>query len=362
MTTDKMTRIDVDIPGAAYPVYCGRDILQNFGAVLSGHKNYRQAAVVTHPSLRRLCGERLLETLPVEQKFILEVPEGEGSKSHETLMQLYTGLLDARFERGALIIALGGGVIGDLAGFAAATYLRGVDLVQCPTTLLAQVDSSIGGKTGINHPLGKNLIGAFKQPLFVFSDTALLATLPAGEIRCGLGEVIKYAFIGDEELLTYLEENVERALAGDPAVLEYLVVLSARQKAAVVEKDEKESGLRMILNFGHTFGHALEAEFAYSGLKHGETVILGMKCALRYAAALGRLDEAGLRRGMALLERIPVAYDRSKIDPARLWQRMLIDKKVKDGAVRLILVDRPGHWFVEEARREEVETAFAVLR
>ncbi len=362
MNEKEMIRIDVNIPGAAYPVYCGRGISERFGAVLREHKAWDQVALVTHPRLRELYGDRLLQGVNAGQKIVLEVAEGEASKSHETLMTLFTGLLEARFERGALIIALGGGVIGDLAGYAAAGYLRGVDLVQCPTSLLAQVDSSIGGKTGINHPLGKNLIGAFKQPRFVFSDTALLATLPAAEIRCGLGEVIKYAFIGDAALFDYLEEHLDKALAGDPAVLEYLVAVSARQKAAVVEQDEKESGLRMILNFGHTFGHALEAEFAYSGLKHGEVVVLGMKCALHYASALGRMDSGTFKRGMALLDRVRVDYDKSRIDPPTLWQRMRIDKKVKGGAVRLILVERPGQWFVEEADRGLAEAAFEALK
>ncbi|RMH63153.1 MAG: 3-dehydroquinate synthase [Calditrichaeota bacterium] len=354
--------ITVQLPQQAYDIHYGPGLLEQAGRLIPEPEKYRQVALITHPRLYRLYGAALMDNLPADEKTVIELPEGETSKSAETLMTLYTRLLEARFERGALIIALGGGVIGDVAGYAAATYLRGVALVQCPTTLLAQVDSSIGGKTGINHPLGKNLIGAFKQPLCVLADTDVLRTLPDAEIRCGMGEVLKYGFIGPAEWPVYLENHLGEALNGDIDVLTRLVGDSARQKARVVEQDEKESGLRMILNFGHTFGHALEAEFAYGGLKHGEAVILGMRCALWYAREEGFMNADDYARGMALLNRVPVAYDARRIDPEKLWQRMLLDKKVKGGAVRLILVDKPGVWRLHPADPQRVKMAFESLR
>ena len=253
-------------------------------------------------------------------------------------------------------------MVGDLAGYAAATYLRGVDFVQVPTTLLAQVDSSIGGKVGINHPLGKNLIGAFKQPLFVYADISTLQTLPDEEIRCGLGEVIKYGFILNKELFTYLEKNLDKALRKDTAVLRHLVEVSAAEKARVVAEDERESNLRMILNYGHTFGHALEAEMQFSGIKHGEAVILGMQCALHYQRLTQTISDEDYNRGMALLKRVPISYPREKLNPARLVEHMTLDKKVKDKNIRLILLDKIGRYRIDTTRNKQLlEEAFRVL-
>ena len=358
-----MQTIKVELKTNAYPIYTGRRIVDRLREILNKHGAHQQIAVITQKEIFDLHGAALMEALPAAKRRItLFVPQGEQAKSLAQSEKLYSELLKENFDRRSLIIAFGGGVVGDLAGFVAATYLRGVDLVQVPTTLLAQVDSSIGGKVGVNHPLGKNLIGAFKQPLFVFSDTALLQTLPEAEIRCGLGEVIKYGFISNPRLFAYLEEHLQEALHKEAEVLEELVRISAAEKAAVVARDEREANLRMMLNFGHTFGHALEAEFSFGGLKHGEAVILGMQCALYYNYRQGAMREEDYRRGMALLRRVPVAFDRTKINPAKLVERMVWDKKVHDGRIRLVLTDKIGSWRI--ARVDDIkrlQDAFTAL-
>ncbi|HID38487.1 MAG TPA: 3-dehydroquinate synthase [Calditrichaeota bacterium] len=358
-----MHTIQVNIKHAHYPIHISEGILENFAQILQSHRPVKQIAIVTSENIDRLYGENLRKALPPEADIVtLFVPDGEKAKSIEQLQKLYTELLQKRFERSALLIAFGGGVVGDLAGFIAATFLRGIDLVQAPTTLLAQVDSSIGGKVGINHALGKNLIGAFKQPLFVLSDTSTLQTLADEEIRCGLGEVIKYGFILNIELFKYLEENIGKALQKEPGVLEHLVCVSAAEKARVVEQDERENNLRMILNYGHTFGHALEAEMRFSGIKHGEAVILGMQCALHYQYLTKTLSENEYQRGMALLKRVPVSYDKTQLDINRLVDRMTLDKKVKDKKIRLILLEKIGRYRIDTVNnRDLLKKAFMIL-
>ncbi len=358
-----MHTIQVAVPSAPYPVYVGTEILQTFKNALSKHSSAKQIAVISCEPVFNLYGQRFMQNFDSHRRVLpLLVPDGEQAKSQQQVWDLYTRLLENNFERHSVIIALGGGVVGDLAGFVAATYLRGVDFIQVPTTLLAQVDSSIGGKVGVNHPLGKNLIGAFKQPLFVYSDTALLQTLPDAEVRCGLGEVIKYGFILNETLFAYLEAHLEEALQRRPEVLVELVRVSAQEKARVVAQDEKEQNLRMILNFGHTFGHALEAEYGFGGLKHGEAVILGMQCALQYNYREGNMSQEAFERGMALLRRVPIRFDRSKLNPERLVWRMAHDKKVRDRKIRLVLVDRIGSYRIAEADSEKkLREAFEIL-
>ncbi len=349
-----MKTIQVNIERESYPVYLGNGILDQFAQILRKHRRARQIVIISVKAIFDLYGEALISGFENhEQVQVLLIPDGEKAKSLKQVEALYTRLLKKKFERGVIIVALGGGVVGDLSGFVAATYLRGVDFVQVPTTLLAQVDSSIGGKTGVNHPLGKNLIGAFKQPLFVFSDTQTLQSLPDAEIRCGLGEVVKYGFILNRTFFEYLQENIGKALQKDADVLLHLVETSAREKAEIVAQDEKESNLRMILNFGHTFCHALEAEFNYEGLKHGEAVVLGMQCALLYAKEAGRMDAEEYEQGMALLKQIPVTLPKENLNPQTLLEHMTRDKKVRDRNIRLILVEEIGKYKIEPAADTE---------
>ncbi len=358
-----MQMISVNLNHTNYNIYVGRALLPELAHLLEKHQKARQIAIITTRWIYEQFGPRIQSGFRKDVQLLpIFVPDGEGAKSFEQLQHIYTRLLEHKYERSSVILALGGGVIGDLAGFAAATYLRGVSLVQVPTTLLAQVDSSIGGKVGINHALGKNLIGAFKQPLFVLSDIETLQTLPEEEIRCGMGEVIKYGFISNRELFAYLEAHLEAALRKDMSTMEYLVKVSAEEKGKVVEQDEKEQNLRMILNFGHTFGHALEAEFNFSRLKHGEAVILGMKCALSFARSEGMLPGSDYERGMRLLNRMPVHYDPNRIQSDRLLQRMMVDKKVQNSQMRLVLIDRIGSpkiYIAEDAKC--IKQAYNVL-
>lgn len=347
-----------------YPVFVTGNALKDIGRIGESFKGGDQAAVISTERIFGLYGADLTAGLGSKRNMItVFVPEGERAKSLPEVEKVYTTLLKNKFERNSVIIALGGGVVGDMAGFVAATYLRGVSLVQVPTTLLAQVDSSIGGKVGINHVMGKNLIGAFKQPLFVFSDCNVLETLEPAELRCGLGEVIKYGFIRSKELFEYIEEHLDEALAGKPDVLFELVKASAAIKADVVSQDETEQNLRMILNFGHTFGHALEAESGYAQIKHGEAVILGMQCALAYGRMDGLLDEKCYERGLALLRRVPLEIDPGLLDRDRLVERMMVDKKVKNGKIRLVLIDGIGSYSIEsEADMDLIYKAWEVLK
>ncbi|RLD16770.1 3-dehydroquinate synthase [candidate division KSB1 bacterium] len=359
-----MQRIDVDLGKQSYPVFVGSGIFDQFNEILRTYYQGDQIAVITNEKIFALHGQTLMAQLPDDVQVItVFVPDGEKAKSFAQLQEVYTRLLEAHFERGSLIIAFGGGVVGDLAGFVAATYLRGVAFAQVPTTLLAQVDSSIGGKTGINHPLGKNLIGAFKQPLFVFSDARFLQTLDDAEIRCGLGEIIKYGFVLNKTLFEYLEKNLDKALHKDDPTLRHLIFNSALEKAKVVMQDEKEAGLRMVLNFGHTFGHALEAEYHFNELKHGEAVILGMKCALNYARLIDLLNIDEFKRGMQLLNRVPIPFDGSALNIEALVKRMALDKKVKQGKVRLILIKHIGEYaFHRVDNTHLLKQAFEILK
>jgi 3-dehydroquinate synthase len=274
------------------------------------------------------------------------VPDGESYKNWETLNRVFDALLTNRCERRTTLIALGGGVVGDLTGFAAAVYLRGVPFIQVPTTLLAQVDSSVGGKTGINHPLGKNMIGAFYQPRLVLADIATLDTLPPRELGAGLAEVIKYGLILDSRFFEWLEANMARLVARDPAALAHAVRRSCELKAEVVAQDERESGLRALLNLGHTFGHAIEAGLSFGTWLHGEAVAAGTVQAARLSQRLGFLSEADVQRVVALLQQanLPTAAPDLGVD--RYLELMGLDKKVEGGKLRLVLLRRIGEGYV----------------
>jgi len=290
------------------------------------------------------------------------VPPGERSKSLDRVAALYEAFARAGLERGRPVFALGGGVVGDLAGFAAATWLRGVPLVMVPTSLLAQVDSSVGGKVGVDLPRGKNLVGAFHQPRAVLIDTDTLATLPARELRAGLAEVVKYGAIGDRDFFQWLEDSLQALLDGDPAALVHAIETSCRQKAGIVMRDEREDGERALLNFGHTFGHAIESATGYSLLRHGEAVAIGMVCAAWLSARLGlapagdAIRLAALLEGMDLPTRVPEG-----IAPETLLGHMRLDKKAAGGRIRLVLWSGIGAaMVVDDVPDSEILAALAM--
>ena len=306
------------------------------------------ALVVTNETVQPLYGAALATALkqryPVVHTVVL--PDGEEHKTWQTLNLIFDALLSHGCDRKTVLYALGGGVVGDMTGFAAACYMRGVPFVQVPTTLLAQVDSSVGGKTAINHPLGKNMIGAFYQPRLVVCDLATLDTLPARELAAGLAEVIKYGPIADMELFAWLEQHMDALLARDRAALAHAVRRSCEIKAAVVGADERESGLRAILNFGHTFGHAIEAGMGYGVWLHGEGVAAGMVMAAELSRRLGMVDAAFVERLTRLIARAGLPTRAPVLDAqdnaSRYLELMRVDKKAEGGEIRFVLIDGPG--------------------
>ncbi len=290
------------------------------------------------PALRKALGERRVAECVL--------PDGEQHKTLQTAGRVFDALVENKLNRDATVLALGGGVVGDIAGFCAACYQRGIGYVQIPTTLLAQVDSSVGGKTGVNHSGGKNLIGAFHQPLAVIADTDTLATLPDRELSAGVAEVIKYGCVSDPLLFDWLERNVGKLLARDAAALSHAIAQSCQIKANVVAQDEREQGLRAILNFGHTFGHAIEAATAYKTYLHGEAVALGMLIAVDLSCRLGMIDAAVKARLHDLVARAGLPTDAPKIGAACALELMQMDKKVLSGKLRLVLLEKPGRAIV----------------
>jgi len=313
------------------------------------------AVVVTNTVVGALYLETLVTRLRPFYAAVhsVSLPDGEEFKDWRTLELIYDALLSNGCDRKTVLFALGGGVVGDMTGFAAATYMRGVQFVQVPTTLLAQVDSSVGGKTAINHPLGKNMIGAFHQPQLVVCDLSTLATLPLRELRSGLSEVLKYGPIADMEFMAWLEISVDRLLSRDPAALAHCVRRSCEIKASVVSQDEKESGLRAILNFGHTFGHAIEAGMGYGVWLHGEGVAAGMVMAAELSRRLGMVDAAFVQRLTKLIERAGLPTKGPVLDAAdnagRYLELMRVDKKSEAGEIRFVLIDGPGKAVVRTA-------------
>lgn len=337
-----MRTLHVDLGERSYPIFIGADLLGRadcFSPYIAG----RQVAIVTNQTVAPLYLQRLRESLKGYAVTPIILPDGEAFKSWETLQLIFDGLLEARHDRRTTLIALGGGVIGDMTGFAAACYQRGVDFIQVPTTLLSQVDSSVGGKTGINHPLGKNMVGAFYQPKAVVIDTTTLATLPARELSAGLAEVVKYGLICDEPFLTWLEQHIEALRALDVEAISEAVERSCAAKARVVNADERETGVRATLNLGHTFGHAIETEMGYGVWLHGEAVAAGTVMALEMSCRLGWIDAAARDRGIRLLQRagLPVVPPQ-EMGTAEFLRHMAVDKKVLDGQLRLVLLRQLG--------------------
>jgi 3-dehydroquinate synthase len=331
-------RLDVDLGARSYPILIGPGLLGDPG-LLQPHIRARQVLIVSNETVAPLYLERLRGALSGFEVAEAILPDGERYKDLATLEQLFDALLAHRFGRDVTLIALGGGVVGDMAGFAAACYQRGVDFVQVPTTLLAQVDSSVGGKTGVNHPAGKNMIGAFHQPRAVLADTDTLASLPARELAAGLAEVIKYGLIRDPAFFDWLEAESAALLAREPAALAEAVERSCRNKAAVVAADEREAGQRALLNLGHTFGHAIEAGTGYGTWLHGEAVAAGMVMAADLSVRLGWLEPASAER----VRRVIAACGLPTGAPAgmgleRWLELMAVDKKAAGGRVRLVLL------------------------
>lgn len=337
-----MHTLHVELADRRYPIYIGSALLGH-SELFKRHITGRQVLVVSNTTVAPLYLERCLAALSDYQCESVILPDGEQHKTLEVLNTIYTALLEKRCDRGVTIVALGGGVVGDMAGFAAACYQRGVPFIQVPTTLLAQVDSSVGGKTAVNHPLGKNMIGAFYQPRCVIADTQTLDTLPDRELSAGIAEVIKYGLISDALFFVWLEQNMARLLARDPQALAYAIERSCRNKAGIVAADETEQGQRALLNLGHTFGHAIETGMGYGTWLHGEAVAVGMVMAAVMSQRLGWLQASVVERLQALLQRahLPITGPVG-LSPEQFLEHMAVDKKVLSGKLRLVLLQGLG--------------------
>jgi len=345
-----MQTLTVALGDRSYPIHIGSGLL-NQPELLLPHLKIPQATIVTNTTVGPLYLERVQKALVQAgvKTVAIVLPDGEAYKNSESLNHIYDALLQNRMERKGTLIALGGGVIGDLTGFAAATYLRGVPFIQIPTTLLAQVDSSVGGKTGINHPLGKNMIGAFYQPQVVLADTETLNTLSDRELSAGLAEIIKYGLISDLPFFEWLEANMELLLARDPQALTYAILRSCQNKAEVVAADERESGRRALLNLGHTFGHAIEAGMGYGQVLHGEAVGTGMIMAAVLSQQLGWISKQDVQRIRALIVKARLPDVAPNLGHEKYLDLMGLDKKVEGGKLRFVLLKAIGNAVVSEA-------------
>ncbi|HEX5129281.1 MAG TPA: 3-dehydroquinate synthase [Usitatibacter sp.] len=353
--------LHVELGERSYPIHIGAGIAGD-PALYEPHVSGRRAALVTSETVARLHApvvEAALARVAGSTTRIV-LPDGEAHKDWRTLDLIYEGLLRAKADRRTVLVAVGGGVVGDMAGFAAATYQRGVSFLQVPTTLLAQVDSSVGGKTGINHPLGKNMVGAFHQPVAVIADTGVLATLPERELSAGLAEVLKYGAIADAGFLAWIEAHAEALRRRDPEALAHAIGRSCEIKAGIVAADERESGVRALLNFGHTFGHAIETGSGYGNWLHGEAVAAGMAMAARFSARQGRLDASAADRLASVIERLGLPVAPPRFEVATWLDLMGRDKKNVDGRITLILLEALGRAaVVKDAPVRELESFLA---
>ncbi|MFQ5780876.1 MAG: 3-dehydroquinate synthase [Nitrospiria bacterium] len=361
--TVKVERIQLNLGTNRYDILIGQGIIHYLGKYLRDLSVGEKVAVVTHPKIDRLYGAQVRKSLEKADyaPLMIRLPDGERYKTLEQVDRIYDRLITHRFERGAALVALGGGVIGDMTGFAAATFLRGISYIQCPTTLVAQVDASIGGKTGVDHPKGKNLIGAFHQPRLVCADPAVLSTLARREYVAGLAEVVKYGVIFDRPFFEYLERYAEAILSLDPKRILYCIKRSAAIKAEIVQADVRESGLRKILNYGHTLGHAIETLTGYRKYKHGEAVAIGMASAARLAYRLGILQKRDVDRQIALLKafRLPTGFP--QLDPDSMLSVMERDKKVVGGEIFFILPEKIGSVRIMPVDRKDLKDFFRSL-
>ena len=333
-----MQTLHIQLEDRSYPIYIGEGLLSQI-KLIESHLKQKHVAVVTNTTVAPLYLDALLTLLKQNgiKAFPIILPDGEVYKNQETLNLIYDALLREKCERTTTLIALGGGVIGDMTGYAAATYLRGVPFIQIPTTLLSQVDSSVGGKTGINHSLGKNMIGAFYQPQCVIADIDTLKTLPPREFSAGMAEVIKYGLIRDKAFFDWLEKNIEGLIKLNPSLLIEAIMRSCQNKADVVEMDEHESGVRATLNLGHTFGHAIENAMGYGVWLHGEAVATGIVMAAHLSKLMGWLKDLEFNRIVKLLKEAQLPIDPPKISEDQYMSLMNMDKKVVDGKIRLVL-------------------------
>ncbi|PHU26928.1 3-dehydroquinate synthase, chloroplastic [Capsicum chinense] len=339
------TVVEVDMGNRSYPIYIGSGLLDR-PDLLQRHIHGKRVLVVTNTTVAPLYLDKTISALtdgnPNVTVESVILPDGEQFKNMETLMKVFDKAIESRLDRRCTFVALGGGVIGDMCGYAAASYLRGVNFIQIPTTVMAQVDSSVGGKTGINHPLGKNMIGAFYQPQCVLIDTDTLNTLPDRELASGLAEVIKYGLIRDAEFFEWQEQNMPLLLAREPAAFTYAIKRSCENKAEVVSQDEKESGLRATLNLGHTFGHAVETGFGYGQWLHGEAVAAGTVMAVDMSRRLGWIDDSLVQRVQKILQQAKLPTSPPETMTVEMFKSiMAVDKKVADGKLRLILLKGP---------------------
>jgi 3-dehydroquinate synthase len=350
----RVQQVDIDLGDRSYGIVIGAGVL-DAPESYEGLPGATSAMIVTNETVAPLYRDRLHKVLATRHAAVHTVvlPDGEAHKTWASLNLIFDALLSHGCDRKTVLFALGGGVVGDMTGFAAASYMRGVPFVQVPTTLLAQVDSSVGGKTAINHPLGKNMIGAFYQPQRVLCDLDVLKTLPPRELSAGLAEVIKYGPIADMDFLDWIDANLESLVAGDADALAFAVRRSCEIKAWVVGQDERESGMRAILNFGHTFGHAIEAGMGYGAWLHGEAVGCGMVMAARLSAALGLVNDAFVERLTGLVRRAglptvaPLLDERDNV--GRYLELMRVDKKSEGGSIKFVVIDPPGHAAVRSA-------------
>lgn len=340
-----MNTLTVELGPRSYPILIGADLLAQ-SKLLEQYIPRRDVLVVSNTTVAPLYAEKVAASLPSRRIVQATLPDGEEHKTLANIARLLDVLVSNRFNRDCAVVALGGGVIGDMAGFAAACYQRGVDYVQVPTTLLAQVDSSVGGKTGVNHPGGKNLIGAFHQPRAVLADTGTLRTLPDRELRAGLAEVIKYGLIRDPAFFAWLEANIEPLLARNSSALAHAIRRSCEIKAEIVARDEREQGERALLNLGHTFGHAIESATGYTQWLHGEAVGMGMLMAATMSHECGFLAHDQIERLSGILKRSGLPTHVRGMTPQQMLTHMSIDKKVKQGRVRFVLLRGIGDSFV----------------
>jgi len=354
-------KVDVALGRDSYSIIIGSGNLNELGSRIK--RIAENGVVISNPNIWNLYGKTIEESLGrAGVKFnYLDVQEGEEYKSLKSASQLYDRLVGLKIQRGDLLIALGGGVIGDLAGFVAATYMRGIPFIQVPTTLLAQVDSSIGGKVAVDHPEGKNMIGCFYQPKLVHIDVNTLETLPEREFRAGMAEVIKYAFLEGEKELAFLEKNLNDILNLDRSLLLRIVRKCCEFKGRVVEKDEKDKGLRTILNYGHTYGHAIESALDYKGILHGEAIAIGMVGAAMVSQELGWVKGGFVERHINLLSDTELPHKIEGADPNEVLNRIVMDKKGRGGEIRFVLLKAPGEPVIREIKGSMIERILTKL-